>query len=82
MHQGFSDGLCQFMVWNHYGGNDGKDTSLQRQHTRCLCSLEQLLCGPLTWYLQTASLHQDLHIINLHATTSHEVKTKQKKKQK
>lgn len=70
MHQGLSDGLCQFVVWNHYGGNDGKDTTLQRRCSRCLCSLEQLLCGPLTWYLQTASLCQDLHVINLLSVTT------------
>lgn len=79
MHQSLSDGSWQFTVWNHYGGNDGKDPSSQRWCSRCLCSLEQLLHGPLTWYLQTAPLCQDLHAINLlSVTTSEGVENKRK----
>lgn len=37
-----------------------------------VCSQEQLLPGPLTWYLQTAPLCQDLHVINLLSLTTSE----------
>lgn len=68
-----------FMVWNHCGGNGEKDPLSQRWCSRCLHSPEQLLHGSLTWYLQTALLCQDLHVINLlSVSASEELENKRK----